>query len=59
MTDAIARDRRKAVIKIQQLPQGQLIVSIPQTIGVAHDLKKGQEIVWKADGKRLYMELVQ
>ena len=45
-----------AKIKIQQLPGGQLVVSIPQALGTALGLKKGEEMVWKIDGKRLYME---
>lgn len=53
---SIPQHRAMGNIKIQQLPQGQLIVSIPQALAVALDLKKGEEITWKIDGGRLYLE---
>jgi len=45
-----------ANIKLQQLPGGQIIVSIPQALSTALGLKKGEEVIWKLDGKRLYLE---
>lgn len=60
MTDTINKSipeyRGMANIKIQQLPGGQLIVSIPGALAVALDLRKGEEITWKLDGARLYLE---
>lgn len=53
---SIPEYRGMANIKIQQLPGGQLIVSIPGALAVALDLRKGQEITWKLDGSRLYLE---
>lgn len=44
------------MIRIQQLPRGQIVINIPQAIAVALDLKKGDEIVFKIDGSRLYLE---
>ena len=43
-------------IRVQQLQGGQLIVSIPRALAVALDLKKGDEVVFKLDGSRLYLE---
>lgn len=56
---SILQNSRMANIKLQQLPGGQIIVSVPQALAVALDLKKGQEVTWKLEGKRLYMEKTQ
>jgi len=44
---------------IQQLPGGQLVVSIPQALAEALGLRKGQVINFKMDRERLYMEKAQ
>jgi hypothetical protein len=53
---SILQNSRMANIKLQKLPGGQIIVSIPQALSTALDLKKGEEVVWKLEGKRLYLE---
>ena len=53
---SIPQHSRMANIKLQQLPGGQIIVSIPQALSTALGLKKGEEVIWKLDGKRLYLE---
>lgn len=45
-----------AIVKIQQLPGGQLTVSIPGALGTALNLTKGQVMVWKMHAGRLYLE---
>ena len=46
-------------IRVQQLQKGQLIVSVPGALATALEIKKGDEMVWKLDGGRLYLEKTQ
>lgn len=41
---------------VQQLQGGQLVVSIPQALAEALNIVKGQEVSFKIEGSRLYLE---
>lgn len=45
-------------MKVQELQGGALIVTIPKAIAEAMGIKKGEDITFKLDGSRLYLERV-
>ncbi len=42
--------------KVQELPGGALIVTIPKALADAVGIKKGSELDWKLEGERLYVQ---
>jgi hypothetical protein len=46
----------KGTVKLQQLRNRQIIVSIPVALTTALTLKKGDLMVWKVEGNRLYLD---
>ena len=47
-----------ASVKIQQQKNGQFMITIPQNIAAAYDIKKHQTATWKVGGaKKLELQL--
>lgn len=46
----------RIAVKLQRLSHGQIVVSIPGALTTALNLQKGDAMIWKLDGARLYLE---